>query len=133
MHDFMFNWMMTEKKKLSSHGMDLASSGGRSRSKPAHGGLGSLSGPLSGPLSVTKLNDVLGMLTSLENELCNVREDVVALHNRVDSYSQEGTSAPKFAPPGLPNIQPTEPNEEEQPEQGEDPPVLLPGSVQDES
>merc|ERR1712129_140397 len=132
-HDFMFNWLMTDKKKSISgiRTADRASSGGGSR---AGSKSNERTGNLSGPLSVAKLNGVLGMLNHLESELSSVREEVVALHGRIDTYSQDGALVPKVAPPSLANIQPAPPNEEEQPEQGEDPPPdFLPGSVPPES
>eukprot|EP00419_Tripos_fusus_P016971 CAMPEP_0172744580 /NCGR_PEP_ID=MMETSP1074-20121228/135612_1 /TAXON_ID=2916 /ORGANISM="Ceratium fusus, Strain PA161109" /LENGTH=309 /DNA_ID=CAMNT_0013575567 /DNA_START=21 /DNA_END=950 /DNA_ORIENTATION=- len=133
MHDFRFNWMMTERKstRISGSRSDLGSSGGSTNRfrMPSTEGIGSI----TGELSVTKLDGVLGMLHYLENELSNVREDVVALHGRIDSYAQEGASVPKLAPapPNLANMDPTAPNDEGRPEsvEEEDPPVLLPGSI----
>eukprot|EP00419_Tripos_fusus_P059560 CAMPEP_0172923772 /NCGR_PEP_ID=MMETSP1075-20121228/210395_1 /TAXON_ID=2916 /ORGANISM="Ceratium fusus, Strain PA161109" /LENGTH=203 /DNA_ID=CAMNT_0013784319 /DNA_START=1 /DNA_END=612 /DNA_ORIENTATION=+ len=159
MHDFRFNWMMTERKstRISGSRSDLGSSGGSTNRfrMPSTEGIGSFeqqlqqdsqpiqpagplrlrkpTGSITGELSVTKLDGVLGMLHYLENELSNVREDVVALHGRIDSYAQEGASVPKLAPapPNLANMDPTAPNDEGRPEsvEEEDPPVLLPGSI----
>jgi hypothetical protein len=126
-HEFNFKWVMTEKRRQGgSRNIDLSSSGGSTRSKKSHEGKGNY----SGPLTVTKLDDVMSMLACLDNELGNVRDNVVTLHGRIDSYLQDGASAPMFSPPSLPNIQPTALNEEEQPEQA---PVFLPGSVLPES